>query len=344
MPQSSFTRVQRNTHHTRRVRLVATLTTLIALVLVAVLALSFVQANRLMREPAKQLDSFSSNILPPFQLVNFTSLDGQTRLQGWFFEPRSEPVSTIILVHDQGENRLQFGLDTARLIEHLLDQRFCVLAFDLRRSGQSEGDLSVYGYAEWADVLAAVSYARTYAVTSDVILYGFGSGVTASLLAVDNLPPDGTLNDPDLTSDTPDEILALGIDQSYIKGLILDTPCSSGDEYIRAACRGQDTLGRMLYQYTVPLAIRFSAASSVKTSLVTLLTQFQMPVFITASEQADYVRDQSVQTLIDERMRFHPDETDIFRAEGSGYIDGFVSDRDNYLENLSNWLSTRFGS
>ena len=338
MSRSSISHVPQKRHHIRRTRQIAAVTTGLALVLIVVLIMTFLQANRLMREPARQLDTFSSNILPSFQLVSFTSLDGQTRLHGWFFQPDETPKSTVILVHDQGANRLQFDLETATLYDFLLEQGYCVLAFDLRRSGQSDGDLSAFGYAEWEDVLAAIGYVRSYAVTTDVLLYGFGSGVTASLLALDHLPAANADGDALDSGSYSEEILELGVDQSYVKGLILDTACASGDEYIRAACRADGFWGQLLLQHTVPFAIRFSAGSSLRTSLVTLLTKVQMPVYLTASESVTYVSQGSIQTVFDERTRFHPDETTIYLSEGNGYSSGFLTDQENYLNALADWL------
>lgn len=348
--RAALSRAPRTRRVSRRIRRTAVLTSLVALILIIIVVITLTRANDLLRQPAKPLETFSSNILPTFSLVSFPTLDEQNRLYGWFFEPETEPVSTIILVHDQGENRLQFGLDSAKLYESLLEQGFCVLAFDLRRSGQSDSSMSGYGYAEWADVVAAIKYVRKNASTRNVLLYGFGTGVSSALLAIDQLPPagmvaaaaDGDEKSAEALEDYPENIRALGFDQSYIIGLLLDTPCSSPDEYIRADCRAQGWLGEYLLQYTVPYAIRFSAGTLSGNSLITILTRSQLPVFLTYSSQTSGVRLSSVTTLADERLRLHPDMTSVYISSQPGFVSGFPENPDLYLAAVDEWLKRHF--
>lgn len=350
--RTSISRAPQNHRLSRRVRRVAAASTLLAVLLVIIVAITLSRANDLMRGPAKPLDTFSSNILPAFSVVSFPSLDEQKRLYGWFFEPDGEPVSTIILVHDQGQNRLQFGLDSAALYEFLLERGFCVLSFDLRRSGQSDGEMSGYGYAEWADVLAAIKYVRKNAVTQDVLLYGFGTGVAASLLALDQLPPAGTAaaaaggetSAETVLEDYPEDIRSLGFDQAYIRGLLLDTPCSTPDEYIRADCRAQGRLGEYLLQYTVPYAVRFSAGTLARNNLVTILTGSQLPVFLAYSEQPTGVRLSSVTTIVQERLRLHPDMTLVHVSSQPGFAEGYTNDSPGYLDDVGAWLERYFSA
>jgi uncharacterized protein len=352
--KTSVSRVTGRRSVSRPVRVLAVLSALLALVLILLAALTLAAANRLMRGGAKPLEAFSSNILPDYDLVSFPSLDEQTQLSGWFF-PAENPVSTIIIVHDQGQNRLQFGLDSAYFYEDLLSQGFCVLAFDLRNSGQSGGQMSGYGYAEWADVLAAIRYVRKHAATHDVLLYGFGSGTAAVLLAMAELPPPSaasaeasadTTNAADTSktgtskplADYPEAIRKLGFDQSYVRGLLLDTPCGSADDYIAAACRGQGWLGRRLLQYTVPYAMRLSTGSSGTRNLAALITRLQTPVFLAYSQSDNYVGISSILPLVEERQRLHPATTVMFASSQPGYTDGFLSERDSYLSAMHDFL------
>lgn len=351
--RTAISRSSRSSRLSRHVRVTAIASTLLALLLITLATLTLTQANTLMRAPAKPLETFSSNILPAFSTVSFPSLDEQSRLYGWFFAPETEPISTIILVHDQGENRLQFDLDSANFYEFLVSRGFCVLAFDLRRSGQSDGAMSGYGYAEWADVLAAIKYVRRNAVTHDVLIYGFGSGCAASLLAFDQLPPAGTAaaaqaGDEDAVAqlkEYSDAIASLGFDQGYVSGLLLDTPCATPDEYIRADCR-QDMgwFGRNLLQYTVPYAVRFSAGTLANNSLVTILTSSQLPVFIAYNDPSPAVRLSSISMLVNERVRLQPDMTQTYISESPGFVSGYTDDPNKYLEALGQWLERNFGA
>jgi len=348
--RTSISHVPGNRRFSRRIRQTAIITTILAVILLTVMIVSLVKANQLMRQPAKPLDTFSSNILPAFNLASFPSLDEQTTLHGWFFWPDQKPISTIILVHNQGDNRLQFGLDSAGFYQFLLDQGFCVLAFDLRNSGQSAGEMSGFGYAESADVLAAIRYVRKNATTRDVLLFGFGTGVSASLMALDQLPPAGTAaavtaEDADamtLLKKYPKEIRDLGFDQSYIQGLLLDTPCDTPDEYIRAVCRADGWLGEYLLQYTVPYAIRLSTGSTSRPNLVTILTRSQLPVFLTYSEQVASVSQSSITTLVAETLRLHPDTTSTFANSQPGFADGYIKDQSAYQTAVKAFLVRYF--
>lgn len=354
--RTSISYVPGNRRYSRRIRQAAIISTTLAVVLLFVMIVSLVKANQLMRQPAKPLDTFSSNILPSFNLASFPSLDEQTTLHGWFFWPDQDPVSTIILVHNQGDNRLQFGLDSAGFYQFLLDQGFCVLAFDLRNSGQSGGEMSGFGYAEAADVLAAIRYVRKNATTRDVLLFGFGTGVSASLMALDQLPPAGTaaavLAEDDeaaaeaaaLLKKYPKDIRKLGFDQSYVQGLLLDTPCDTPDEYIRAVCRADGWFGEYLLQSTVPYAIRLSTGSTSRPNLVTILTRSQLPVFLTYSESAAAVSQSSIETLVAERTRLHPDTTSTFASSQPGFADGYVKDQTAYQTAVKAFLSRYFAN
>jgi pimeloyl-ACP methyl ester carboxylesterase len=296
--------------------------------------------------------------MPPFQVISFQSLDEQTTLSGWMFPAKGEPVSTVIMVHDNGSNRLQFGIDMPALYDFFVEAHYNVLSFDLRHAGKSEGQLSAFGYAEWEDVLAAINYARQFTTTKDVLLYGFGSGVTSALFAWSRLPERAasaaTANDTAETIAKDDagsaaeramsqRIAALGFDQSYIRGVLLDTPCVSPDNYIQAVYRHGGLLGRILLQFTVPYAVRLSASSSSQRSLVTILTRIQRPVFISYSDQDNWVGRQSIVPLVNERLRLHPDTTTVYVDPEPGYVSGIKNNQGAYLGALQDYLSRYIG-
>ena len=69
------------------------------------------------------------------------------------------------------------------MIENWLDNGYNVFLYDQRNSGTSSGDISCYGYLEWQDVLGAISIVRKISVTTDVILFGIGTGCTSQVIA-----------------------------------------------------------------------------------------------------------------------------------------------------------------
>ena len=347
--RSSIKRISYRRRPGRAIHLLAVLVSVLAMFLIAAVIWSFIAANDLMRKPAKPLANFSSNVLPEYRLISFTSLDEQTMLSGWFFpangsalgsavgSAKGSAFSTVILIHDQGENRLQFDLATPAFYRHLTEQGLNVLSFDLRNSGQSGGDLSSFGYAEWTDVLAAIQYARKNAATTNVLLYGFGTGVSAAMIAWDQLPP------PDSDKKGyPKMIRELDFDQSYIIGLLLDSPASSPDDYIRAVYRDGSWIDRNLLRYTVPYAVRLSAGGIGTVSLTALLARCQPPVFIAWNEQDTTIGTESAQSPVQERIRLHPDLSVIWAGSEPGHIQGFLLEQDAYLAALDQYLNRFF--
>ncbi|MBQ2606333.1 MAG: hypothetical protein II585_05645, partial [Clostridiales bacterium] len=144
---------------------------IIAAVFIATISLTVLSANNLMNIDKNEVTNVPSNILPSYSTTSFESADGQTPLQGWFFKT-SNPVSTIIVVHDTGSNRLPFGVSMIDMIENWLDSGYNVFLFDQRNSGTSEGDISCYGYLVWKYFLGALSIVWLISVTTVLILYG----------------------------------------------------------------------------------------------------------------------------------------------------------------------------
>ncbi len=332
----SIKRVRRQGNKGWFIRPLLLLLLFVSLALAAATVWTLVEADRLMRDEPEPLPVFNSNIMPAFSPVSFPSLDEQTLLQGWFM-PADKPISTIILVHDIDRNRLQFGRETPALYRHLVLSGFNVLSFDLRNTGQSQGHLSAYGYAEWADVLAAIRYVRLHASTQDVLLYGFGTGTSAILIAWDQLPAPGA--DPDSIREP---IKGLTFDRSYIKGLLLDEPSAFPDDPIGARYRDRGPLAKPFLAATVPYAVRLSAGSVRHLSHVLVLGSCHLPVFIASQADDPVLGARSVDTLVRERLLTHPDLTQTFRSESSGYAQGFILDREAYLAALTRFLAGFF--
>ena len=332
----SMSRVPGQSRMPRLIRRTALIFTLIAFLIVASGLQVFREADRLMRIEPGPLQTVASNIMPPYAQAGFFSLDGQTSLSGWLFPAKGTPRSTIILVHDNQANRLQFGLDTPYLFESLVNLGFNVLAFDLRHSGQSGGTLSAFGYAEWEDVVAAIAYVRKNTATRNVLLYGFGSGSAAVLLALDQLPEAGT--DPDKI---PERLKKLDFDRSYVRGILLDTPCMTPDSYIQAFYRSDRFTDRLL-RSTVPYAVRLSAGYNGSRQLTTILTRQQLPVFLSFSKADTAVGISTIRPLVDERLRLYPDTTLVHQMDQPGSIDGFMKDRTAYLAQLEDYFRRYF--
>ncbi len=315
----------------------------IALLFIFVGVYSFAGANRIMRLPPETSEGFPANILPTYSNASFTSLDGLTKLEGWFFRTAEAPESTVIMVHGYGRNRLQFGSDTVRIYDFFLEEGYNVLSFDLRHSGGSGGKISTFGHSEWQDVLGAISYVRRTASTTDVILYGFGSGCAASLIAYERLPePD---SDPD---ELAYNIKVLGYDRSYVKAFILDCPLVTSDDYISAVCNDKLFLGGKLGRYTVPYAVRLSSGIEKKYNLAAILARTNLPVHLFSGNYTDEAMMHQSETTVSERLRIFPGKTTVYEIDNNGgeitpYSD-ILYDPSGYTDSLSEFIDLFFPS
>jgi len=319
------------------VRFIVLPLTIISLIMVSIGIFTFISANNIMRQPPKRLEDFANNILPTFSVAYFTSLDGSTTLNGWFFPSRGIPKSTIIMVHSNGNNRLQYDSDTVELYDYFVNNRFNVLSFDLRHSGSSSGNLSTFGYSEWEDVLAAISYTTAVSSADNVILYGFQSGVTACLIAVEKL-----MNANSGSGLVPDNISSLTFRHEIIRGFILDMPLASSDDYIRHHAAENVFAGENLTQYTIPFAIRLSAGSEPVHSLTAILAKIQSPVHIISKNFDNEFLDERSVLITQERLRLFPNSTSTYVIEDHISTDPFIFDKKNYISSINDFLKRFF--
>ena len=311
----------------------------IAAVLIFFIALTVYSSNKLMGVESDDVSNIPSNVLPSYSTCSFESFDEQTNLSGWFFKC-DDPISTVILVHDTGSNRLQFGVNMVDLIELLLDNHYNVFLFDLRNSGESEGDISGYGYLEWQDVIGAIAQVRMISVTTDVILYGIGSGCTACTLAYSKLPESNL-------SDAKKEQLEykytnLGFDRSYISGMIFDSPAKSGDDYIKPIVEQNELLGKTTKNF-VPSAIRFSAGEDKSLNIAAEVSRMPIPVCIIYGGHDVFIGADKINQLVDDRMRLNSNITEATMIPGAGYLEAFETDNDAYCNEILSFLIKYFG-
>lgn len=306
-----------------------------AVLVISLVAITAGTANDMMSVEKKELSNIPSNILPNYSATSFTSFDGQTNLSGWFFQT-DDPKSTIILVHDTASNRMPFDVDTVDLVEDMLNAGYNVFLFDLRNSGESEGTISGYGYLEWQDVIGAIDHVRKISVTTNVILYGVGSGCSSVLLALDKLPASGEY---DQKYDT--NISNLAFDRSYVIGVILDSPAKNSDDYIRPLVREKGGLG-FLTQYTVPYAIRISAGENSSVNLSADISRLQIPVCILYGDRDTFIGTSNISQIADERARLHPSTTSSYVFSGAGYVGSYTTDPVGYRQAILDFLSVHF--
>ncbi|MBN1891697.1 MAG: hypothetical protein JW780_02870 [Clostridiales bacterium] len=307
----------------------------IAVVSIAFFFLTATSANTMMKADKTLLSNIPSNILPPYSPTSFKSFDKQTNLSGWFFKTQ-DPKSTVIIVHGTGSNRMPFSVETVDLVQDFLESGFNVFLFDQRNSGESEGITTGYGYMEWKDVIGAIDHVRKISVTTNVILYGIGSGCSSSLIAMSKLPQSG---EPD--KEISNDIRNLPFDGSYISGFILDSPAKMSDDYIRPIAKNEFAFG-FITQYSIPYAIRISAGESVNLNLASEIARTSVPVCILYGDRDLYIKTSHIDQIVSERQRLHPSTTTVGKFVGAGYIESYNNDPEGYRQTISEFLNSHF--
>ena len=310
---------------------------IIAFILISFIALTVFSSNRLMNINKYEVTNVPSNILPSYSTTSFESADGQTSLQGWFFKTK-KPISTIIVVHDAGSNRLPFGVEMIDMIEGWLESGYNVFMFDQRNSGTSGGDICSYGYLEWQDVLGAIAIVKQISVTTDVILYGIGTGCTSSIIAYKSLPPAGA---PEMVlSGYSQNIRNLGFDKSYVIGMILDSPAKESDDYIRAEVVQSEPLG-FITQYSVPYAIRVSSGGE-NVSLAAEIARLPIPVLIIYGGHDTFIGADKIDQIITERNRLNSSITRSVMVAGAGYLEEYGINKNLYMNSITDFLNSYY--
>ena len=111
-----------------------------------------------------------------YEDVTLTTSDG-LNLAAWYI-PNDAGRGTVIYCHGHTNHRGQM-LDQAAFLH---ENGFRGMLFDFRRHGDSEGDLTTFGYYEWRDVQAAVRYAiDERGEEGPVILWGISMGAATAL-------------------------------------------------------------------------------------------------------------------------------------------------------------------
>lgn len=310
---------------------------ILAFIIISFIALTVFSSNRLMNISKNEVTNVPSNILPSYSTTSFQSADGQTSLQGWFFKTKN-PISTIIVVHDAGSNRLPFGVEMIDMIESWLENGYNVFLFDQRNSGTSGGDICTYGYLEWQDVLGAVSIVRQISVTTNVILFGMGTGCTSSLLAYANLPPEGA--GENTLSLYSQEIRNLGFDRSYVIGMILDSPAKESDDYIKPEVVQREPFG-FITKYSVPYAIRVSSGGT-NISLAAEIARLPIPVLIIYGGHDTFVGADKIDQIIKERNRLNSSITRSVMVSGSGYLEEYSINKNLYIDTVNDFLNSYY--
>lgn len=160
----------------------------LALAIVAVVGISVYVGWRLSHLEPRPITANPAEYGLAYESVEFPSADGIT-LRGWFI-PSENASQTIIFAHGYESNRLQPSVPALELARTLVNAGFNALLFDLRASGESDGDTTTLGYHEVKDVYGAVQWLKRQRPDQarQLGLIGFSMGAVTAILAAANEP------------------------------------------------------------------------------------------------------------------------------------------------------------
>ena len=138
---SGVTFAVRKTHRTRNT--IIAIVVILLLAILAVVVISAYQGWSILHPEKKDIEAFSSNIVPEYRDISFKGADKNIILNGWFFQSGSSD-KTVIMAHSYGSNRLEFGMQTLDIIKDFLNKGYNVFTFDLRYSGKSGGKFTSF--------------------------------------------------------------------------------------------------------------------------------------------------------------------------------------------------------
>lgn len=334
MPASYNINQDLNNRNKRIRNLVIIVLIVILLVAVFFTASLFRAANTLMNQEGKETNLIASHLMPKFDGITFSPDNSDIKLRGWYFGTKDAFRGNMLFIHNHGDDKLQYDLETVGLINFFLDEGFNVFIFDQRNSGESDGQSSTYGYSEYRDVEAAMAAMYKASGRKDFILYGVGTGTTSALFAWENLPEIISLEEREKASQN-DPLLS----RQDIIGFILDTPVASAYDYIRADLRDDTFLQKNYYRRYIPEIVRLSSGGPEITNLIPLIGHIDVPIMITRNLPESKLDQTSVDAFITECSRIKAESSYITEIAKPGHLDGFIKDKNKYLEDISYFLS-----
>lgn len=177
----------------------------------SVIAVSVYVGMQLVKPDPRPIQQTPQDFGLYYEDVSFHSQKDQVLLRGWWIPSQREGQvvgsgDTVIFAHGYKYNRTNDKITALNLAKRLTNEGYNVLAFDFRRSGESEGEITTIGYLEKYDLLAAVDYVRSQRQSARVAVIGWSMGAVTAILA--------------------------GAESPYIEAVVADSPFSDLRDYL----------------------------------------------------------------------------------------------------------------
>ncbi len=308
---SGVTFAVRKTHKTRNIVLTAVI--LLLLAVLAIVIISAYQGWNLLHPDKKDLDTFSSNIVPEYRDISFRGTDSKLVLQGWLF-PAKNSDRTVIMAHSYGRNRLEFGVQSIDMIKFFMNKGYNVFTFDFRNSGRSEGEESTLGYNEKADLLGAINYVKQQG-HKHIVLLGFSTGASTSILAA--------------------------AESKNVDAIIADTPYSDLGGYLEESLNKKTHLPAFPFNKTIPISMEIMGGiDAASTSPINSLKELPPAWLLLIHGQRDAeIPVENSRRLYTAYSKLNPGKTELWETDAEGSNGSYAAYPERYLEKLSSFLS-----
>jgi len=307
---SGITYVSRKTHKLRTFFIVIVLLALLASIIIS--AISAYIAWNILHPEKEAIKPFSSNIVPDYSNISISVGNNDITLSGWFFK-KLDSDRTVILAHDYGKNRLQFEESTMNIVKGFLNNGYNVLTFDFRNSGKSGGSLTSMGVLEKDDLIAVINYTTKYHNSKHIVLMGFCTGATASILA--------------------------GSKAENVDAIILDSPFADFDDYINYRAEKWH-LPLKLFRYTIPKAVKI--LGNINTDEVSpmgaIINLSPRPVLFIHGKDDSSIPASNSMELYALYSKTNSNNTELWEVEGAGHLGSYNKNPETYMSRVLKFL------
>lgn len=259
----------------------------------------------------KQLsvEPFNSNIVPVHSTVEFSDINNEVTLKGWYFDSNASE-KTVIFSHSYMQDKMLFGQNTMSLVKFFLKEDFNILMFDYRNHGNSESATFTFGINEKNDLTGAINYSKSKGAKK-IILAGYSFGATTSILTAEN-------------------------ESLKIDGIIADTPYSNVDNYIINNLASWTNLDNFPFiKYTPKLFKKVFNLDTSKVNPIETMKNLSPTKVLLIHSRFDTI------TPLSDSIKLYnanPENTILWETESSGHANTFIDSQSEYLNKLSEFI------
>lgn len=300
-------------------KVVIVIGTLCLLAVVAVIAVSLYVGWSLLKPERETIGETPEKYGLAYESVQFRSQRDNVRLNGWWISAQKNGAvahspNTVIFAHGYGNNRAMNHISAIQLANRLTAEGYNVLAFDFRRSGESEGAVSTIGYLEKFDLLAAIDYAKQRKKSKTVALIGWSMGGVTAILS--------------------------GVESKDVSVIIADSPFSDLREYLEVNLPHWSELPSFPFTPIILAILPVMAGVDVDAvSPYRAVEHLDGKKLLLIHSKADEAIPYTESKRIYESAQGKGD-VDLWLTEKGEHVQSYVTDREAYERRVLNWLGS----